>query len=219
MAETFEQRLKRYADQPAADTLGWLIMMLQNYHAIELRRAREQKLYHCVYLLAHSIIQTVSETMFGKTGLLGTSFYLEQFADGASEDLRFSRIASEIHDVRNIIAHRGYSKTQHEVQYFIDDIAEGWRREADGSLIINPSLYSIQIEDSFRHPTLYSTFCQQKPLALLQLKYRFIRRWLDLDGNDGIANAITALGRLDETADLEVADAGVRKRIYERYGL
>jgi hypothetical protein len=42
-----------------------------------------------------------------------------------------------------------------------------------------------------------------------------LRGWLDLDGNDGIAKAIKALGRLDETADLEVADAGVRKRIYE----
>jgi hypothetical protein len=75
MAETFEQRLRRYADRPATDTLGWLITMLHNYHVIELRRAREQKLYYCVYLLAHSIIQTVSETMFGKAALLGTSFF------------------------------------------------------------------------------------------------------------------------------------------------
>ena len=60
MAETFKQRLKRYADQPATDTLGWMIRMLQNYHLVELRHAREQKLYHCVYLLAHSIMQTVS---------------------------------------------------------------------------------------------------------------------------------------------------------------
>jgi hypothetical protein len=84
MAEAFKQRLKRYVDQPATDTLGWMTMMLQNEHAAELGRAREYKLYHCVYLLAHSIVQTVSETMFGLTGLDGTHFFLQSFADGTT---------------------------------------------------------------------------------------------------------------------------------------
>jgi hypothetical protein len=39
MAETFKQRLKRYVDQPAVDTLGWMTMMLHNHHVVELRRA------------------------------------------------------------------------------------------------------------------------------------------------------------------------------------
>jgi hypothetical protein len=56
-------------------------------------------------------------------------------------------------------------------------------------------------------------------LHLLQLKYRFIRQWLNLHRNDGIAKAIKALDRLDATADLGVADAAVRKQLYERYGL
>jgi hypothetical protein len=219
MAETFGQRLKRYADQPATDTLGWMTMMLQNYHVVELRRAREGSLYHCVYLLAHSIIQTVSETMFGLVGLSGTRFFLERFADGATEDRKFSRIASEIHDVRNIIAHRGYSRMQHEVQYFIDDIPEGWRRERDGSLTINPALYSNQVEDVFRRSTLYLTFCQQPPLRLLQAKYRFVRSWLDLDKADTISAAIRALNHLDAAANLDTADAQIRAQIYERYGL
>lgn len=161
MAETFRQRLKGYVDQPATNTLGWMKMMLQNTHAVELARARENKLYHCVYLMAHSIVQTVTETMFGLTGLKGTHFFLERFVDGATEDSKFSVISSEIHDIRNIIAHRGYSKMQHEVQYFVDDISQGWRTETDGSLTINPALYSIQVEDVFRHSTLYATFCQQ----------------------------------------------------------
>jgi hypothetical protein len=219
MAETFKQRLKRYVDQPAVDTLGWMTMMLQNYHVVELRRAREAKLYHCVYLLAHSIIQTVSETMFGLPGPSGTHFFLERFADGATEDRKFSRIACEIHDVRNIIAHRGYSKMQHEVQYFIDDIPEGWRREVDGSLIINPALYSVQVEDVFRHPNLYSTFCQQPPLNLLRTKYRFVRQWLGLDKADAITTAIKALDELDATSDADTVDAEIRAQIYNRYGL
>ena len=218
MAETFKERLKRYADQPAIDTLGWMTMMLQNYHAVELKRARENKLYHCVYLLAHSIVQTVSETMFGLTGLDGTHFFLEHFADGATEDKKFSMISYELHDIRNIIAHRGYSKLQHEVQYFIDDIKEGWRQENDGSLTINPAVYGTQIEDVFRRPTLYLTFSQQSPLELLRLKYKFIRRWLDLDKNNTITKAIKALDSLDTNADLEREDNKARQLIYQRYG-
>ena len=219
MAETFKQRLKRYVDQPASETFGWLTMMLQNTHAVELGRARQSKLYHCVYLLAHSIVQTVSETMFSLTGLDGTHFFLKRFADGATEDRKFSIISSEIHDVRNIIAHRGYSKRQHEVQYFVDDIDQGWRREPNGLLTINPALYSIQVEDVFRDSTLYSTFCQQPALQLFKLKYRFIRYWLDLDRNDTITKAIKALDDIDATADLELNDTEIRGLIYQRYGL
>jgi len=219
MSETFQQRLKRYTDQPAVDTLGWMKMMLQNTHAVELRRAREHKLYHCVYLLAHSIIQTVSEAMFDLTGLKGTHFFLEQFADGVTEDTKFSMIASEIHNVRNIIAHRGYSKKQHEVQYFIDDINQGWRRETDGTLVINPARYSIQVEEVFLRPTLYQAVCQQPALQLLKMKYRFVRQWLDLDKKDPITKSIEGLGNLDLSADLALEDTRIRRQICERYGL
>src|ERR1700692_4355034 len=95
--ETFHQRLKRYVDKPAIDTLGWMTMYLENQPAVELKRAREAKLYFCVYLLAHSIIQTVSELMFALTGLDGTHYFLDQFADGAPPDRKFSLLSSDIH--------------------------------------------------------------------------------------------------------------------------
>jgi hypothetical protein len=217
--ETFRQRLKRYVDEPATETLGWMRVMLQNTHVVELRRARENKLYHCVYLLAHSIIQTVSEAMFGLTGLNGTHHFLEHFADGATEDLRFSMVSSEIHDVRNIIAHRGYSKTQHEVEYFVDDISQGWRREPDGSLTVNPALYGIQVEQVFLHPTLDLTFREQPALKLLQLKYRFVRQWLDLGKDDTIAKAIKALDGINASDDLERKDGEIRAMICQIYRL
>ena len=219
MSETFEQRLKRYTDQPVDDTLGWMTMLIQNEHVVELRRARESKLYYCVYLMAHSIIQTVSETMFGLTGFNGTHFFLERFADGATEDKKFSRISREIHDVRNVLAHRAYSKMQHVVQYFVDDIDQGWARERDGSLTINPAAYSIQVEDVFLRPTLYQTFRAQPALKLLRLKFRFIRQWLELDKNDSLAESIKALDKLDATVDLKREEARLRAQIYQRYGL
>jgi hypothetical protein len=217
--ETINQRLKRYLDNPVIDTLGWMTLYLQNQPAVELKRAREAKLYFCVYLLAHSIIQTVSELMFGKTGLEGTHYFLEQFADGSTTDRRFSLVSEDIHEIRNLIAHRAYSKRQHETQYFIDDIEEGWCREADGTLVINPAIYSVQIEDVFRRPKLYQTFRAQPALRLLQLKYRFIRQWLELDNADMISQQIKALDKLDAAADLDGQDVQLQAEICRRYGL
>jgi len=217
--ESFEKRLKRYVDNPAIDTLGWMTMYLQNQPVAELRRAREEKFYFCVYLLAHSVIQTVSELMFDKTGLDGTQFFLEQFADGASADRKFSLIAKDVHEVRNIVAHRAYSKRQHDTQYFIDDIVEGWRRDTDGTLVINPALYSLQIENVFRTGKLYATFQKQSPVQLLRLKYKFIRQWVELDNADPISASIKALDKLRADADLDTEDKSIQSAIYNRYGL
>jgi hypothetical protein len=108
---------------------------------------------------------------------------------------------------------------QHVVQYLIDDIEEGWKREADGTLLINPAQYSIQIEEVFRQRTLYATFRQLPAIQLLQMKYKFVRQWLELDKNDPIARAVKALDALDATADLEAVENTIRKQVYERYRL
>jgi len=47
---------------------------------------------------------------------------------------KFSLISTDIHEIRSLIAHRAYSKRQHDTQYFIDDIPVGWRRELPARL-------------------------------------------------------------------------------------
>jgi hypothetical protein len=39
--ETFKDRLRRYVDNPASDTLGWMRVCLQNQPVVELKRALE----------------------------------------------------------------------------------------------------------------------------------------------------------------------------------
>lgn len=39
------------------------------------------------------------------------------------------------------MAHQGYSSLQHQVEYFADEIAEGWKKEGD-SILINPKVYA-----------------------------------------------------------------------------
>jgi len=77
----------------------------------------------------------------------------------------------------------------------------------------------MRIEDVFRHPKLYATFRQQPAIRLLQLKYKFVRQWLELDKSDSIAKAVKALDSLDATSDLQAVDDSIRQQIYERFGL
>jgi hypothetical protein len=188
--ETFKERLKRFTDGDAADTFGWMTLLLQNHNVPELRCARENKLYLCVYLMSHALIQTVSESMFGKTGLEGTRFFLRTFVDAGGTP--FSPIASEIHDVRNVIAHQAYSGLQHRIEYFADEIDAGWQK-ADGVLFVNPARYSLQVEAVFRTATIFRAFQQTPQKQQLVRKYQFIRKWLALGRNDLISQKISTL--------------------------
>jgi hypothetical protein len=215
--ETFKERLKRFVDGDAAETFGWMKMTLHNYHVSELGRARENRLYHCVYLMAHAIIQTVSESMFDKKGIEGTRFFLQTFADAESEGTKFSLIASELHHVRNIIAHQTYSSVQHKVEYFADEIEDGWHN-ADGVLLVNPTRYSIVVEAVFRGSTIFRAFGQLPEKQRLLRKYQFLKQWLGLAKNDSIAKDISALESLD-SSDLREKELAIRSDLYHRYGL
>jgi hypothetical protein len=137
--ETFEQRLKRYVDQDDLEIFGWMTIMMQNVSLGELAKAVENNMYQCVFLGTQAIVQTITVNMFRMKGVEGTKFYLENFVDGRATDRQFSRIASEIHEMRNVIAHQGYSSLQHNVD-FNNEMAEGWRSET-GVVFINMRIY------------------------------------------------------------------------------
>src|SRR5258708_21578751 len=139
--EYFEERLKRYTDNGDLEIFGWLTLHLHNSYWGEIHNAKENRLYLCVYLLTHALIQMISENMFGLTGKNGTKFYLENFVEGEIQDTKFSLIADDIHDARNVMAHQGYSSLQHRVEYLADEIPEGWRKDAN-TILINPKLYA-----------------------------------------------------------------------------
>jgi hypothetical protein len=215
--ETFKQRLKRYLDNDPGDTFGWMTVLMQNHHVLDLRSARENGLYLCVYLLAHATIQTISQAMFGKTGLSGTRFFLQTFLDAPSEEKHFSQIGSEIHAVRNIIAHQAYSGLQHSVEYFADKMDDNWRKE-EGILFVNPARYSLQVEAVFRTSAIFQAFQNQPDQVRLLRKYQFIGQWLSLERNDPVARNISALKALGPS-DFGTREVAIRNELYQKYEL
>jgi hypothetical protein len=215
--ETFEKRLKRYTDENDLEIFGWLTILMQNPYLHELHLAKVNRLYHCVYLFTHAIMQTVAENMFGLKGKDGTKFYLENFVDGATPDRQFSLISDDIHHVRNVIAHQGYSSAQHTVEYFCDEIPEGWKRDSN-TVLINPRIYAEQFEKAFTTGAHVQKYCQLADEERTKRKYQYIRQWLQLKSNP-ISQEIKKLEACTKMSDIRIHEAVIRKMIYKEYGL
>ena len=154
-----------------------MALYLQNSYLVEIKAARTKHLYLSVYLLTHAVIQMVSESMFDILGLDGTKFFLSHYVDGTDNDKRFSLVTDEIHNVRNVLAHQGYSSLQHKVEYFNDQMLEGWKNDG-GTVQINPAIYAKHFEDALTKHKFTSEYEEQSAEVRIVRKYRFIRQWL-----------------------------------------
>jgi hypothetical protein len=195
-----------------------MTVMMQNYFLRELQVAKDGKLYVCVFLCTHAIIQTIAENMFGRKGRDGTRFYLENFVDGSIPDRRFSSVSDDIHEMRNAFAHQGYSGVQHRVE-LNDEMAEGWKADS-GTIFINPAIYADQFEEAFRrgaHVELYRrSFSEEERMIL---KYKFIRNWLDLDRGNAITQEIKRLESCTTAHDISAQETVIQRMIFRDYAL
>lgn len=214
----FQKWLKRWTDEKDLEIFGWMTILIQNPYLHELRIAKENGLYHCVYLFTHAIMQTVSEQMFGLKGIDGTRFYLENFVDGHTHDKQFSLIADVLHHVRNVIAHQGYSSSQHIVEYFCDEITEGWKQDSD-TVYINPRIYAEHFERAFSEGAHVQKYCLLSYEERAKRKYHYIRQWLQLDKSHPIAQEVKKLEACTNISDVRSHEATIQKMIYREYGL
>ena len=98
-----------------------------------------------MFLGTHAIIQPVSEKIFDKSGLTGTQFFLEHFVDDSgSPDRKFSKIANEIHAMRNVHAHQWSAGQLHNL-VFNYKMTKGWEVEGQ-ALHIKPEIYVNQFQ-------------------------------------------------------------------------
>ncbi len=216
--ESFKERLKRYTNENDLEIFGWLTVFLRNAYLPEIRSAKENRRYHCVYLLIHAIMQMVSENMFGLRGKDGTKFYLENFVDGNTRDTKFSLVADEIHDARNVMAHQGYSSLQHRVEYLDDEMTAGWKKEAD-TLHFNPAIYAAHFERAFSEIAIVQKYRQLTDVVRTVRKYQYIQRWLRLDRANPIAQGISKLEACTSMQDVRAQEAIIQKMIFTAYDL
>jgi len=96
----------------------------------------------------HSVALTISEAFFDKKGERGYKLFLEKFVDGDTRDKKFSEIAHEIHNWRNVLAHQWLASSGHKIGYDYK-MNLGWEK-INGVTYINPKIYCNQYLDTFR---------------------------------------------------------------------
>lgn len=174
--ESYSKRLKRFQDGPPEESISTLLNSISNYFNNEIKNTPDNYQTSLLFLGIHAAILTISESLFNRTGQDGYKYFLENFVDGQSEDLKFSKIASKIHDWRNILAHQWLGSSGHLLGYNYE-MKEGWK-EIKGVIFINPRLYCDQYLKVFSGDKIwnYSSYLADKELE--SAKKRIIKKYI-----------------------------------------
>ena len=150
IGETKEQRLKRFTENGPYEVIATITNSMANNFINELRTVFDNPASYqttLMFLGTHSIALTLANGFFNKGGEDGYKLFLENFIDGDTPDTKFSTIASEIHEWRNVLAHRWINVAGHSFSYEFD-MPEGWKTE-DEFLLVNPRIYLTQFLKAF----------------------------------------------------------------------
>jgi hypothetical protein len=177
--ESREKRLECFKKNPPEEVIDTLLNSLNNYfnNEITLTTKAENAQTSLMFLGIHSVALTVSEGLFGKTGLTGYKLYLKNFVDGDTDDTKFSKIADLIHDWRNILAHQWLGSAGHKFGYDYQ-MSQGWQLR-DDICYINPRTYCFYFLKSFEHGGRiwkFDKLLNRKELE--QAKHRIIKKYL-----------------------------------------
>jgi len=137
--ESHAKRLARLQSDPV-EAIETLLTSLDNYFNDEIRITRDHRQTSLLFLGIHSVALTVGEVFFGhKPPLDVYRDFLKTFVDGETPDTRFSCVAEDIHNWRNVIAHQWLSALGHRIVYDYEGTL-GCHKE-DRTLTINPRIY------------------------------------------------------------------------------
>lgn len=137
--ETKEKRLARLISNPPLEAIETLLNSIANYFNNEIKITPISYQSSLLIIGIHAVALTISEALFNKNGKDGYKEFLTRFLDGNNEDTKFSIIATDLHDWRNILAHQWIGTLGHTIQYDYDMDA-GWMKDED-ILKINPKIY------------------------------------------------------------------------------
>ncbi|HXH90464.1 MAG TPA: hypothetical protein VNN25_02700 [Thermoanaerobaculia bacterium] len=214
--ESFEDRLRRFVKGADREFALTIFMMVRNALLIEVEDAAKKHLLTLTLLGTHAAMQMVCEKVFGLKGIDATEFYLEQFVDGTAPDRKYSAIVAELHEQRNVMAHQGFSSTQHVIAY--DWGLSGGFEWKGNTLHLNPDIYIADfIAGAARYSKVATTYVTDFEMA--KRKYAFIRDWLDLPKGDSLDDQLKNVKNLPDLPALRAAEPPLQDVIVTKYGL
>ena len=195
-----------------------ILNSIANFFLPQIQKAGEQQLEYPVLLGTHAIIQTVSEKIFGLHGLSGTDFYLRQFVDAGPPNRTYSTISADMHDLRNVVAHRWMSSLGHNLA--IDYTIMGGFEQRGSDIHFNPTVYLQDFAAGFGaggHIWDYEALVGDDDL--LVRKYEFIAEWLNLPSNDLVRRQIKSLKTTAPGPARSSIESAMQSDIKARYAL
>src|SRR3989344_5422364 len=182
MGESKEKRLNRFQNGSPIEIIETLLNSINNYFNNELRVtfSNPTRTQPALMILGvHSVALTISYGLFNKQREAGYRMYFEHFVDGDTPDTKFSTIAAEIHEWRNVIAHRWLNVAGHDIGYDLN-MLEGWKKEGN-SLLINPKIYLDHFLSAFENGGRIYRYEQilTTDQMLEDAKQRLISKYLD----------------------------------------
>lgn len=141
-SEARDARLERLKSHPV-EAIETLLNSIANYFNNEIGVTPAHYQTSLMFLGVHAAALTIGEVFFANEKpdamLKDYKQFLETFVDGDAEDLKFSLIAEDIHNWRNILAHQWLGSMGHRIEYDYQ-AALGWEKR-DDILVINPKVY------------------------------------------------------------------------------
>ena len=214
--ESFDDRLRRFLSHEDEVPLT-LLVWAQNFLLPQVHMAKENHLDNLTFLSTHAFIQTFSDMALGLQGRTATHYFLHSFMDDAMSNRQFSQVSEEIHEMRNVMAHKLFSSRTHDIALDYT-MAEGWRRDQT-LLRINPDVYAEQFIAAIDGGRLWQWKNFVTREQRIKQKYLFVRDWLDLTKKDTIRQAVDQLTALTTSQDIETAAAAIDVQINQRYNL
>lgn len=150
LGETKDQRLNRFTTGHPYEVVATITNSMANHFVNELRAVFDNPANYqtsLMFLGTHSIALTLAHGYFNKGGEQGYKLFLEQFIDGDTPDTKFSTVADQIHEWRNVLAHRWINVAGHSFSYDFG-MSEGWKIDGE-FLLVNPKIYLDQFLKAF----------------------------------------------------------------------
>ena len=134
------KRLKRFQNGSPIEIIETLLNSLDNFfNKREIDIAASSNLWLLVVLGIHAMALTISHGFVNKDGHEGFKYFLKNFVDTNEEGFNFSEISREIHEYRNIIAHRWLSDFGYKFGLDLE-MTKGWEKRKE-VIFLNPKLY------------------------------------------------------------------------------
>jgi len=215
--ETFDERLTRFLDSRPLNIFGWMTVWAQNELVPQIQLVNHSGAEVLLFVGCHTFIQGFMEKTYDIRGKTATHEFLSRFMDGAAQNDKFSAISSEVHDMRNVMAHQIYSAATHNVA-FDYRLKVGWDR-VGANLHLNPKVFGDQFIAAVDGGRITKWRKWTTPDLLIRQKWRFIADWLKLTPKDPLRLAVESFAKITTTSALDTAEKILRARFGAKYGV